>query len=532
MLPYSPLHHLLLADAGDAARDDERQRLRRADRVRGRRRARAAGAASPTPFLLHDRPIQTRTDDSVVRAVARGARCCCGARAGYVPGALRAAGRGAPPLLACGAELKSTFCVAKGAPRVGRPPHRRPAQLRRRCAPSPTGIAHFERLFAVAPEVVAHDLHPDYLSTELRARARGRRARRRPAPPRAPRGVPGRARRDGPAVGAIYDGTGYGTDGTVWGGELLVGDLRGLRARRRTCGRCGMPGGDARRPRAVADGLRVAGRGAAASAPPAAAGDRRRRAGARSPSWRGAGWPSPLTTSMGRLFDAVAALCGLRARGHLRGPGGDRARGGRATREEHGRLPAAMARRWCSTRARRSRAVARRPRARASTSAWSPPASTTPSPRRRPQALRRGRRRARARDRGALRRRVPEPRGCSSAPRALLERARPARARARSACRPTTAGSPSARRPWPRPGWRCSARRRGDERDELVDQRSRGPDGEAHHVPRARRRCRIDRDHAEQAGRRVSAATASRDTNETPEAGRGPPGGSRRWSRR
>ena len=116
-------------------------------------------------------------------------------------------------------------------------------------------------------------------------------------------------------MGAIFDGTGYGGDGTVWGGELLLGDLCGFE-------RVGMlfPGAAARRRRggqaAVADGVRVARRGG-----------RRRRARCRARcratstalAWRQVGElartgvASPLTTSMGRLFDAVAALCGIRA---------------------------------------------------------------------------------------------------------------------------------------------------------------------------------------------------------------------------
>jgi hydrogenase maturation protein HypF len=118
------------------------------------------------------------------------------------------------------------------------------------------GIEHFERLFAVAPELVAHDLHPEYLSTkyalelELEAVA----VQHHHAHLAACLAEHGAER----AAGAIYDGTGYGGDGTVWGGELLRGYLSGFErwtplaradARRR--------GGD---PRAVADGLRVADR--------------------------------------------------------------------------------------------------------------------------------------------------------------------------------------------------------------------------------------------------------------------------------
>ena len=138
----------------------------------------------------------------------------------------------------------------------------------------------------------------------------------------------------GPAVGAIFDGTGYGTDGTVWGGELLVGDLARLRARRPLFP-VRLPGGDARRARAVADGLLVADGCAGAASP-----SRRPRSPPACPPSAGAqvaalavsGTAAPVTTSAGRLFDAVAALCGVRAEVELRGPGRGRAGGGRRRR--------------------------------------------------------------------------------------------------------------------------------------------------------------------------------------------------------
>ena len=197
---------------------------------------------------------------------------------------------------------------------------------RRRCAPSREGVAHFERLFAVAPEVVAHDLHPDYLSTTYALAREGvehvgvQHHHAHLAAVLAEHGE------RGPAVGAIYDGTGYGTDGTVWGGELLAGDLDGFE-------RAGhlwpvrLPGGDRGGAPAVADGLRLAGRGRRARAACAAARDRAARRWHAVAELARTGLAAPLTTSMGRLFDAVAALCGAAHRGHLRGPGGGRARG-------------------------------------------------------------------------------------------------------------------------------------------------------------------------------------------------------------
>ncbi len=178
------------------------------------------------------------------------------------------------------------------------------------------GIAHFERLFALAPELVAHDLHPDYLSTRYALEREGveqlgvQHHHAHLAACLAEHGVPG------PAVGAIYDGSGYGLDGTAWGGEILVGDAVSFE-------RFGMlhpvllPGGDA----AVRDPWRMACAWLATAfedpspgLPPGLRGQ------VEPPEWeavaalRGGGVASPPTTSAGRLFDAVAAIAGVRAR--------------------------------------------------------------------------------------------------------------------------------------------------------------------------------------------------------------------------
>ena len=178
-----------------------------------------------------------------------------------------------------------------------------------------TGIEHFERLFAVTPAVVARDLHPQYLSTAYADEREGvdvvavQHHHAHLAAVLAEHG------RTDPAVGAIFDGTGYGSDGTVWGGELLVGDLA-------ACERGGhlwpvaLPGGDraAREPWRMACAWLVAAMGTDAPPLPASL------AGAVDPTaWRtvarmaATGTSAPVTTSMGRLFDAVAALAGLRA---------------------------------------------------------------------------------------------------------------------------------------------------------------------------------------------------------------------------
>ncbi len=289
MLPYTPLHHLLVeagtlvmtsgnvSDEPIAFRDDDA-------------RERLAGIADA--FVAHDRPVHTRTDDSVVRAgaVLRRSR-------GYVPG--RLALPAGPPLIAVGAELKNTFCLAKGGQAwVGH--HIGDLRNFETLTAFRDGIAHFERLFAVAPEVVAHDLHPDYLSTAY--------ALERDLPAVAVQhhhahlaAVLAEHGEGAPAVGAIYDGAGLGTDGTVWGGEILVGDLRGFE-RAAHLHPVRLPGGDA----AAREPYRMACAWLVAAGLPVPAGWEPIAQLCRS------GLAAPWTSSAGRLFDAVAALCGLR----------------------------------------------------------------------------------------------------------------------------------------------------------------------------------------------------------------------------
>jgi hydrogenase maturation protein HypF len=305
MLPYSPLHHLLLADAGCslvmtsgnvsdepiAFRDDDaRERL----------------ASIADLFVLHDRPIETRTDDSVVRVLGGGRRLFVRRSRGYVPAALAlpvAAGR---PLLACGAELKNTFCVAKGD-RAWVGHHIGDLENYETLRSFVDGVAHFERLFAVAPEVVAHDLHPEYLSTKYALEREGvelvgvQHHHAHLAGCLAEHGVVEAA------VGAVFDGTGYGPDGTVWGGELLVGDIRSFE-RVGSLHPVRMPGGEA----AIREPWRMACAWAIESGVELAPLVEPERWECVSQLAR-TGFGSPLTTSMGRLFDAVSALCGVRS---------------------------------------------------------------------------------------------------------------------------------------------------------------------------------------------------------------------------
>ena len=306
LLPYSPLHHLLLADAGEPLVmtsgnvSDEPIAHEDADALE-----RLAGIADLV--LFHDRPIHTRTDDSVLRAVPGRRPLLVRRSRGFVPDSLALPVPAARHVLACGAELKSTFCVAKGE-RAWVGHHIGDLKTYEVLQAYEAGIEHFERLFAVVPEVVAYDEHPDYLSTRY-ALARESvdlvAVQHHHAHLAACLAEHGET---GPAVGAIYDGTGYGSDGTVWGGELLVGDLRDFE-------RAGhlwpvrLPGGDraVRQPwrMAVAWLLEAGWDGPLPGPDP-------KRAEQVAKLVR-TGLSSPVTTSMGRLFDAIAALCGLRS---------------------------------------------------------------------------------------------------------------------------------------------------------------------------------------------------------------------------
>jgi hydrogenase maturation protein HypF len=313
MLPYSPLHHLLLADvrlplvmtSGNAA--DEPIAYEDDDAL-------ARLGAIADAFLLHDRPIRTRTDDSVVRAVPRGGlrRPLLLRRSrGHVPASIALPSGGGPDLLACGAELKSTFCLARGATAwVGH--HVGDLQSYETLRSFTDGVAHFEELFGVRPEAIVHDLHPDYLSTryalerEAKEHVGVQHHHAHMAACLAEHGETGLA------VGAIYDGTGYGSDGAVWGGELLAGDLEGFE-RDGHLWPVRMPGGE----QAIREPWRMACAWLVEAAGPEPPQPRTLSGRVRPERWRDVAKLarsslSPATTSAGRLFDAVAALCGIR----------------------------------------------------------------------------------------------------------------------------------------------------------------------------------------------------------------------------
>ncbi len=294
MLPYTPLHHLLLHDFGGPlvmtsgnlseepiARDDAE--------------ARARLAPIADLFLAHDRPIAARYDDSVVRWAAGAPRVVRRAR-GLAPAPIELPN--GPPLVATGAHLKATFSAARdGQAFVG--PHIGDLEHLLSVQSFEEARKRYQDLFKVEPEQVACDLHPDYASTRIAERL-------------ASSGEPIRVQHhhahmasviaehglSGPVTGVVMDGVGLGTDGTVWGGEVLVGDGSGFE-RALHLAEVPLPGGDL----CAREGWRMA----------VAYGLAEPTAGIDAVRWQlvrrlAASQRAPRTTSAGRLFDAVASL--------------------------------------------------------------------------------------------------------------------------------------------------------------------------------------------------------------------------------
>ncbi|MDZ7590441.1 MAG: carbamoyltransferase HypF [Rubrivivax sp.] len=328
MLPYTPLQALLFHEA--AGRPTGTDWLNRAQAlalvmtsanpggeplVTGNDEALARLAGIADAYLLHDRDILQRCDDSVLRAVvgdpSHGFQFMRRAR-GHTPRAIKLAQAG-PSMLALGGWFKNTVCVTRGdeafvSQHVG------DLDNAPTCRALDETVAHLLDILRVEPAVVAHDLHPDFYSTRLAARLAGRYdALLLPVQHHHAHiaAVLAEHRVRGPVLGLAMDGVGLGSDGTAWGGELLrvdgaaftrLGRLRPLR----------LPGGDraAREPwRMAAAALALAGRGDAiatrfadeAAAPAVALMLER-------------GLHAPETSSLGRWFDAAAGLLGVSQR--------------------------------------------------------------------------------------------------------------------------------------------------------------------------------------------------------------------------
>ena len=309
MLPYTPLHHLLLqAVAGPMVLtsgnvSDEPIAYRDEDAF-GR-----LGAIADA-YLTHDRAIHVRTDDSVARTF-RGREMVLRRSRGYVPEPVTVSVAFRRPVLACGAELKNTFCLAKGN-RAFLSHHIGDLENAETLRSFAQGIEHYRRLFGIEPEVVAHDLHPEYLSTKYALDLDGvdltgvQHHHAHIASCLADNGE------TGPVIGVAFDGTGYGTDGTIWGGEFLVADLAEFR-RAGHLAPVPMPGGAA----AVRQPWRMAAVYLEAAFPdggPAGLDvvQRNEHRWGNVLTLARKGINAPPTSSAGRLFDAVSALLGVR----------------------------------------------------------------------------------------------------------------------------------------------------------------------------------------------------------------------------
>jgi hydrogenase maturation protein HypF len=319
MLPSTPLHHLLLRDLGrpivatsgnlsdEPLCIDEREAV---DRLGG-----IADA-----FLVHNRPILRHVDDSIVRVILGREMVLRRAR-GFAPLPVMLPIE-TPDLLAVGAHLKNTVAVARKRS-VFMSQHLGDLDTRESVEAFRAEVRNLQDLYAVAPVRIVSDLHPDYLSTS-HARSMG--------PPVVEvqhhyahiAACMADNQIDGRVLGVSWDGTGYGPDGTVWGGEFLLTTDRGwtrvasLRSFR-------LPGGDAavREPRRTALGLLMEMEGRAALARtdlPCVASLNREESGVLAQMIE-RGLHSPRTSSAGRLFDAVSALLGICLRSTFEGQG-------------------------------------------------------------------------------------------------------------------------------------------------------------------------------------------------------------------
>ena len=310
-LPYTPLHHLLLRRVSPLVMTS----ANRAEEPIARDAAELGGILGPiADFALdHDRPILRRCDDSVLRVVD-GRRMFIRRSRGFAPNAIALPLDG-PSVLAVGADLKNTFAFTRGAEvflsqHVGDMAEHSAAEFHREA------LDDMLRLFEVRPEIVAHDMHPDYVSTR-RAEEMGRRTavqhhHAHIAACMAEHGLTERV------IGVALDGTGYGPDGTIWGGEFLIADLRGFRRVARFAP-LPMPGGEeaVRNPARMALAALFAWSEPRPASPEAAPGFARLAPhfapGDADRLWSmlAKGLRCPMTSSAGRLFDAVAALAGI-----------------------------------------------------------------------------------------------------------------------------------------------------------------------------------------------------------------------------
>ncbi len=309
LLPYTPLHHLLLQAVGGPLVMTSGNRSDEPIVHRDPEVASALGDIADA-VLHHDRPIHVRVEDSVMQVVD-GAPVPIRRARGAAPRPVMLPVAARRDVLAVGAELKSTVCLVRGS-QAWVSPHLGDLQDLAALRAFEEATEHLARLYDVHPEVVAHDLHPRYLSTQHALDLDDvetlavQHHHAHIASCLADNG------RTDPVIGVAYDGTGYGTDGTVWGGELLVADLAGF-DRVGHLATVPLPGGE----RAIREPWRMAASYLDAAFPDGvppglALVERHHDRFDEVVSVARDGRFAPATSSMGRLFDAVAALLGVR----------------------------------------------------------------------------------------------------------------------------------------------------------------------------------------------------------------------------
>ena len=313
MLPYSPLHHLLLENldrplvmtSGNLSDEpicyQDHEAIHRLGRI-------------ADYLLLHDRRIHMRTDDTVTRVVGSVEMVLRRSR-GYAPAPIKTAFTCEQEILACGAELKNTFCLTRKnyaflSHHIG------DLENLETLRSFQTGIDHFKRLFHLHPQVIAYDLHPEYLSTkyaqgleEIETRIGVQHHHAHIASCMADNQI------EGEVIGVAMDGLGFGSDGRFWGGEFFVADFC-TAERIAHLDAIPMPGG--------AQAIREPWRMAAVYLQRTLGDDflKLDLPFVQNLDWRA--WAtlrrmiatrtnSPETTSMGRLFDALSAILGLRS---------------------------------------------------------------------------------------------------------------------------------------------------------------------------------------------------------------------------
>ena len=336
MLPYTPLHHLLFAPHPFAAETSTipplimtSGNLVEEPIAFENNEARLRLASLADAFLMHDRPIRTRCDDSVVRVLSWDASGKPDNTAsnlyplrrsrGYAPFPVRLPWN-APSILAAGAELKNTFCLTREryaflSHHVGDMENYETLQS------FEDGVSHYEKLFRVRPEAIAYDLHPDYLASRYaieRSQCENIRSfgvqhhHAHIAACMVENGFNG----DEPALGVAFDGTGYGEDGRIWGGEFLLADFTSSK-RLAHLRYVPLPGGD----QATKEPWRIALAWLdqceiewSPDLPPVQYAREKAHPSALQAlrSLLSTGVNAPLTSSMGRLFDAAAALAGVK----------------------------------------------------------------------------------------------------------------------------------------------------------------------------------------------------------------------------